>query len=434
MKKFLSLALVVLMLTALLTGCASKTTEAAQNSTTAAEATTTVATPKDVKLNIFIPQPRFREQYEGYLNQFTEKYKADTGVTVTYELEMPSADTAAEILKTRLTTGADLDVFSLHAINEIPSFYKAGYLTDLSDQPWVSTLYDSVKTAVTIDGKVVALPLESLTWGYLYNQTLFTELNLKPATTLTEMKANVEAIKKAGKTPFLASYNESWIPQLFLPLITGSMVNTTNKDFITKMNADQGSYADLKGIFDVIDLVHTNANTDGLEIGGTDGCAAFATGDYGMWVQGPWFSSTILEANPDFKFGVAPLPISDDASQTLINASVSTSMAVCSTSKYPEVAKALVAYFLDKDASSAFFESVQFNPLSSVHTFDTQPWIKEANTYMETGKAYVDPTIPQAVKDESGKSLQAYYTKSATQQDVIAALDAAWKTFNSINK
>lgn len=437
MSKIVALFLAVMML---VVGCG-KTTEkedtTVSDSTTATkEATTEAVAPeaKEVTLNILIAQPRFREQYEAYINKFVEGYEKETGIKVNYELEMPSAETASEILKTRLTTGSDLDVFALHAINEIPQFYKAGYLEDLSSEEWASTLYDSVKTAVTIDGKIVALPLESLTWGYLYNKALFTELNIKPAMTLTEMKANIEAIKGAGKTPFLASYNESWIPQLFLPLTVGGFATTTNTDFMDKMYASEGSFADLPGMFDVIDLVHENINDDGLEIGGSDGCAVFAEGNYGMWVQGPWFSSTILEANPEFEIGVAPLPVSDDAEQTKINASVSTSLAVSSESKNKEVAKALVAFFLNADNSSEFFQAVQFNPLSSVHTFESFPWIDEATTYMEAGKAYVDLPIPQAVKDESGKILQAYYIKSASKEDVVKALDDSWKTYNEVNK
>lgn len=435
-KNLIRLSVVILLFALLLTGCTSTSTTPAAGSettTTAAATTATTAAPREVTLNIFIAQPRFRDQYESYLNQFVEKYKAETGVAITYEMEMPSADTASEILKTRLTTGADLDVFALHAINEIPQFYKAGYLVDLSGEAWTSTLYDSVKEAVTIDSKVVALPLESLTWGYLYNKALFTELGLQPAMTLTDMKKNVDAIKAAGKTPFLSSYNESWIPQLFLPLTVGGFATTSNLDFMDKMYASTGSFAELPGMFDIIDLVHANTNDDGLEIGGSDGCAKFATDDYGMWVQGPWFSQTILESNPDFTFGVAPLPVSDNPEQTKINASVSTSLAVCSSSKNVEIAKDLVSYFLDSKDSSSFFEAVQFNPLSSVHTFKPNPWIDEARTYLEAGKAYVDLPIPQAVKDESGKILQAYYTKSVTKEDVVKSLDDAWKTYNKIN-
>ncbi len=58
------------------------------------------------------------------------------------------------------------------------------------------------------------------------------------------------------------------------------------------MNANESSFEEISEMFNVIDYVHANANTNGLEIGGTDGCAEFASGDYGMWVQGPWFSAT----------------------------------------------------------------------------------------------------------------------------------------------
>ena len=411
----------LLVLAVIITACSNSTDQA-------------VGQEKEVTLNLFIAQPRFREQYENYLDSFVKQYQEDKGIKVNYELEMPSADTASQILKTRLTTGEDLDVFMIHAINEKAQYYKAGYLEDLSDQPWVEGLYDSAKTAVTYDGKVVALPLESLTWGILYNKELFEELDIVPAMTLSEMEDIVQVLKGAGKTPFLASYNEAWIPQLFLPLTTGAYTNTTHIDFIDKMYNNETSYSELSRMFDIIDLVHANTNSDGLEIGGSDGCAEFASGKYGMWVQGPWFSATILEANPDFKLGVAPLPISIDKKQTMINTSVSTSLAVSSFSKNKEVAKDLVAFFLDPEKSSDFFSKVQFNPVSKIHQFESYPWIDEAITYVEEGKSYIDPSIPQAVKDESGKMLQAYYSNIATQQEVIDALDESWRTFNEVNK
>lgn len=445
MKKLQKMVTVLMLGVFLLAGCKSEaptmtqeapagsTNEAATSETeTSGEAVVEAGT--EVNLKLFIPQPRFREQYEAFLAKFIEYYKNEKGVTVTYDMEMPSADTAAEILKTRLATGDDLDVFVVHAINEIPQYYKAGYLEDLSSEEWASTLYDSAKTAVTIDDKVVALPLESLVWGILYNKDIYNSLGLKPALTLSELAANTDAIEAAGYTGFLSSYNESWIPQLFLPLTTGAYVNSTNPDFLDKMYANNDSFASLSDMFQVIDYVHAHTNANGLEIGGTDGCAEFAAGNYGMWVQGPWFSSTILESNPEFNLGVAPLPVSEDPNQAMINASVSTSLVVSSFSKNKEVAKDLVAYFLDPSVSTEFYTSCQFNPISTVHDFETSVWIDEAISYMEAGKAYVDPSIPQAVKDESGKMLQAYYSGAVSQEDVIKALDDAWKTFNDVNQ
>ncbi|WP_025722280.1 ABC transporter substrate-binding protein [Paenibacillus polymyxa] len=390
---------------------------------------------KTVNLKMFIAQPRLKEHYDKYINAFVAKEKKDKNIDVTVQLEMPPADNAAQILKTRLASNDAPDVFALHAVNEIPPFYKAGYLEDLSGQPFVNKLMDSVKPSVTTkDGKVVAVPLETISWGYLYNKKIFKDLDLQPPGTLTEMKAVVEKLKANNVKPFLLSYKESWIPQLFVPLTAGAMMNTQNKDFIDRMNQDKGSFAEMKSMFDIIDLVNSNGTDKALEIGGDDGSAAFASGKAAMWIQGPWFAETILKSDPKMDFGVAPLPINDDSNATLINLSTSTSLAVSSTSKNKEVALDFVNYVLDDKDSSAFYEALKFNPISNVHTFKSYPWVNDATEYVKAGKSYQDPSIPQAVKDEAGKSLQSYYAGQLSQDDVIKALDKAWKSYNKVNK
>ncbi|AHC18306.1 MULTISPECIES: ABC transporter substrate-binding protein [Paenibacillus] len=390
---------------------------------------------KTVNLKMFIAQPRLKEHYDKYINAFVAKEKKDKNIDVTVQLEMPPADNAAQILKTRLASNDAPDVFALHAVNEIPPFYKAGYLEDLSGQPFVNKLMDSVKPSVTTkDGKVVAVPLETISWGYLYNKKIFKDLDLQPPGTLTEMKAVVEKLKANNVKPFLLSYKESWIPQLFVPLTAGAMMNTQNKDFIDRMNQDKGSFSEMKSMFDIIDLVNSNGTDKALEIGGDDGSAAFASGKAAMWIQGPWFAETILKSDPKMDFGVAPLPINDDSNATLINLSTSTSLAVSSTSKNKEVALDFVNYVLDDKDSSAFYEALKFNPISKVHTFKSYPWVNDATEYVKAGKSYQDPSIPQAVKDEAGKSLQSYYAGQLSQDDVIKALDKAWKSYNKVNK
>jgi raffinose/stachyose/melibiose transport system substrate-binding protein len=139
------------------------------------------AAPQNVQLKIFLGGlDRFRDQFDSYFQKFAEKEKAEKNITVTFNSEYPGADTAPQILKTRLATGDVPDVFSLHAGNDIPPFYKAGYLPDLSDQPFAAKLIEGIKPLVSIDGKIVAVPLESVAWGYLYNKKMFNDLSLKP--------------------------------------------------------------------------------------------------------------------------------------------------------------------------------------------------------------------------------------------------------------
>lgn len=259
--------------------------------------------PKKVELKIFLGGlDRFRDQFDKYFAQFAEKEKKEKNIEVSINSEYPGAENAAQILKTRLATGDVPDIFSIHAVNEIPDYYKAGYLSDLSSQPLASKLSDGIKPIVSIDNKVVAVPMESLEWGYLYNKKIFNDLGLKPPATLSEMKAVAQKLKDNNVKPFLLSYKESWVPQLFLSLTIGGLVNTSHKDFVDSMNKGQGSFADIKEMFDIIDLVNANGTDRAFEIGNDDGAAEFASGKAAMWVQGPWDSDSILKGQRQARF------------------------------------------------------------------------------------------------------------------------------------
>jgi ABC-type glycerol-3-phosphate transport system substrate-binding protein len=201
-----------------------------------------VQEPQKVTLKVFMTFPRFQTQFEAYFEQFRVKYLEEKNIDVTIELEMPNSDQAAQILKARLSSNDAPDLFTLHAIADIPSFYEAGYLSDLSDQPFADDLLENVKDIVTYDGKVVALPLESLAWGYLYNKDIFADLGLTPPDTIAEMQNVVDVLKANDKTPFLLAFQESWIPQLMTALAIGGVVTNENPTFVDDMNAKTANY------------------------------------------------------------------------------------------------------------------------------------------------------------------------------------------------
>lgn len=435
MKKALKLTLGLTLLGAALAGCGSKSSTSTSTSGSAPKASDTTAkteapapaAAKKAELKVFMGFPRFKDQFDKYFEQFKAKEKAEKNIDVSIQLEMPNPDQAGQLLKARLASNDAPDLFTVHAVADIPSFYKAGYLSDLSDQPFVGSLFDNVKKTVTYDGKVVALPLESLEWGYLYNKKLFSDAGISaPPLTLDEMKADIDKLRAKKITPFELSFQESWIPQLMTALSLGGLVTSEHPDWIQKMNAGQASYKDVEGIFNIIDLIMQNGTDKPFEIGSAQGSTDFAGGKAAMWVQGPWQAEAILKANPNVQFGVAPLPVSNDPKGAMINLSTSTSLAVSPTTKNKDVALDLLNYILDPKDSSALFEQLKFNPVSKVHTYKSYPWIDEAMTYVSQGKAYQDLSLPNGVTDEQAKMLQSYYAKSITKDGFIKDLDKTW--------
>jgi raffinose/stachyose/melibiose transport system substrate-binding protein len=425
MRKALPLLLILILVIGLIAGCNTK--ETASNESGA-------KTEKNVELKVFIGQPRFKQQYETYLDQFVAKEKKEKGINVEIKLELPSVNQAAQLLKTRMASGDSPDVFALHAINDIPIYDKAGYLEDLSNEPFADKVFETIKPSITSNGKVVAVPLETLQWGYLYNKKIFKDLNLNLPQTYSEMEQVVKTLKEKNITPFLLSYKDAYIPQLFLPLTVGAAQEKDNPDFIKEMNEGKGSFSALKDMFKMMDLSNANGTNRAFEIGQDQGASDFANGKAAMWIQGPWMADSIIKANKDFEFGVAPLPMYEDAATTQIDLSTSTSLAVSKMSKNKEVAKDLINYILDDKDSSEFYKSLGFNAVASVHKFEPYPWLAESAEYVSQGKAYQDPPIPIAVKDESQKLLQSYFAGDASKEDVIKGLDRAWDQFNKNNK
>lgn len=380
-----------------------------------------------VQLKVFMSFPRFRAEFEQYFKQFKAKELAQKNVDVSIQLEMPSSDLAGQVLKARLASNDAPDLFTLHAVADVPSFYKAGYLSDLSSQPFVNNLYSNVKRSVTYAGKVVALPLESLEWGYLYNRTLFKQAGIvAPPLTLDAMKADIEKLKAIHATPFELSFQESWIPQLMTALALGGVVTSEQPSWISRMNKGQASYKDVSDIFNIIDLIMQNGTSKPFAVGSAQGSADFANGKAAMWVQGPWQAESILKANPNMQFGVAPLPVSNNPKGTMINLSTSTSLALSPTSKHKDVALDLLNYILDPKDSSALFQTLKFNQVSKTQNFKTYSWIAEALTYVSKGMAYQDLQLPNGVTDEQAKMLESYYSRSVSQSDFIKDLDRTW--------
>ena len=388
--------------------------------------------PREAELNIMMSFPQYMDQWQTYVEQFEAKMLADENVKVKVTLEMPSSDQYESVLQARLAGDDAPALYTLHS-NTISRYNKAGHLTDLSGEALAAKIYENVKATVSLDGKLLAVPIESQAWGVLYNKTIFEDCGLTPPNTLMELKAVCEALKAKGYTPFMLAYQEQWVPQLMTALTLGGKVSGEIPDWVDRMYKDEGSYAEVRDIFGPIDVIMQNGTERAMEEGSQAGAADFAVGKAAMFVQGTWAAGTIMETNPEMKLGVFPLPVNDNPECTRVNLSTSTTMAVYPGSKEMDLALKFANYVLDDKDSSALFQSCVFNPLATVHTFESQSWVADAASYVAQGRAYQDLVLPNAVTDEQGKLLQEYYVGTVTQDQFIERMDKAFQNANKLN-
>lgn len=388
--------------------------------------------PREAELNIMMSFPQYMEQWETYVHQFEEKMLAEENIKVTVNLEMPSSDQYDSVLQARLSGDDAPDLYTLHC-NNLGTYNDAGYLYDLSGEALADVIYDNVKATVTIDGKLLAVPIESQAWGVLYNKAIFDACGLKAPETLSDLEAICETLKEKGYTPFMLAFQEQWVPQLMTGLTLGDIVSGKLNDWLERMYKDEGSYDEVREIFDVIDLIMANGTSRAMEQGSESGAADFALGKAAMFVQGTWASNTIMTTNPDMELGVFALPINEDPGCTRVNLSTSTTLAVHPDSQELDLALKFANYVLDETDSSALFQACSFNPLATCHNYEAYSWVADASAYVAAGRAYQDLVLPSSVTDEQGRLLQEYYVGTVTVDEIVARLDAAFQAANALN-
>ena len=433
MKKLLTIILSLAMLITLAVGCTQEAepTEAVEEKPVE-NVEPKVEEPREVEIDIMMSFPQHMEHWEAYAEQFEAKVLEEDNVSLTINLEMPSSDQYESVLQARLTGDDAPDLYTIHA-NNLATYYEAGYLTDLSSEALAGKIYDNVKATVSMDDKLLAVPLESLAWNTLYNKEIFDACGLTPPNTLDELKDVCSTLTEKGYTPFVLAMQEQWVPQLMTAVTLGGKVTGDVPDWLDRMYNDEGSYEEMSDIFGVIDVVMQNGTDRAMETGYEAGCAKFAQGEAAMFVQGTWAAGTILDVNPDAQIGVFPLPVNNNVNCSLVNLATSTTLAVYPDSEEKELALKFANYVLDDEDSSALFEACVFNPLATSHTFEASSWVAEAASYVEMGRAYKDLVLPNSVTDEQGKLLQEYYVGTVTQDEFIERLDKAFQNANKDN-
>ncbi|WP_130858962.1 ABC transporter substrate-binding protein [Gracilibacillus phocaeensis] len=419
--KMLSVISMCLLLTFLTLGCST------QNNGTGSSGEADNGEEEASELNLLIAPQRDREHYDKIISAFVEQQKEEKNRDVQVNLEMTDNESYRDLVRVRLASDDAPDVFTVHALNDGPTYYNAGYLEDLSDEPLAEKMADDVKESVTVDDAVIAVPIQTPTWGYLYNKQMFADLGIDPPTTITEMENAIQVLEENDITPFMLAYNTPADARLPLQIVQSSLIQVNNPDFVERMDAGEGSYEEMQTeIFNIIDLINHHGTDRALEVGSDDAASAFVEGEAAMWQNGVWYADLLQSLDEDFEFGIAPLPINDNPEATRVIMSVSLSLGVSKNSPNKEVAMDFINFILDEEHSSEFYQGMNMNPIADIHTFDVAPWVTESLEYERAPEAF----IPRAVLDESGHTLQRYFLGEVTQEEVIEELDSQWDSYN----
>ncbi|HEY5584756.1 MAG TPA: extracellular solute-binding protein [Ruminiclostridium sp.] len=297
-KKVISLTIVLAMVSTLMIGCGNKSTAEETKTAETTVATSTQAAVdtqaeknnEEFKINIsgwFLDETvNTWSSYKDLLNKkYKEKYPNATVV-----LDNLPGEKYMEVIKAKLASNS-ADELIFHQYNTL--FSKAGYLMDVSDQPFVSNLLDGTKSLVSYQGKVYGAPQAMQTFGAFYNKKIFADNQIEIPKNWSEFLAVCEKLKAKGITPLGAGFKDSWVAMhTFQNIFMPNFILDKNPNFLAdlyngkvKINSPEmkgaiTKFADLatNGYFQK-SMFSTDWMTSGTE---------FANGKYAMLIQGQW--------------------------------------------------------------------------------------------------------------------------------------------------
>lgn len=200
-------------------------------------------------VNLFNPMEKTDPGVENTARSASDKTvimaEEDLGITMayrTYTAENYQEKTYDDVTLDRARNDMD-DLYLLNP-DTIKTLGEEGKLMDLSGLDSAKNLRDVVKTANTIDGKLVAIPQEVVAYGLFINKDMFDEYKLELPETPEEFLECCRVFKEKGiETPVGA--NRWWLETFVLAQAYADLYNGGNtKEEIAALNSGERKYSD----------------------------------------------------------------------------------------------------------------------------------------------------------------------------------------------
>jgi raffinose/stachyose/melibiose transport system substrate-binding protein len=294
-------------------------------------------------------------------------------------------------------------------------FVARGVLANLASLPQAQTINPDIQALVSqygsYHGETSVLPFSVAAEGVIYNMELFDKVGVSAVpTTWTEFIAVCEKFKSKNITPIYQTYGDTWTTQQGLfDYTVGGMIDVAA--FFKQLNAEGTNLASNPAVSFEKDFtapcqkmlsLSPYFNKNPIAEHYTDGNLAFASGQAGMYMQGPWAVGDVLAISPKLKMGTFPLPATDDPAQTKcrVNLDLAIWLPRSQSSSQRAAALEFLDYLMQPSIMNAYNQAnLAFSPLKDAPQ-QTSPIVAGLNPYVSSGRfyqgagTYVPITIP----------------------------------------
>lgn len=443
MKKVLPVLLCMFIVLSLLSGCGpaksgqpaaqEQSTQKVVEETKQAKAEQKVEEKKAEEKEVTLKFMHFKSDVTEGINKILDTFKSKNP-KIKLEVDAVKWDNFDTLLQTKLASGDVIDLITLKTGDFTAKYAKAGYLLDVTDQPFMKNVQESAIKASAVDGKNYALPVDNSPIAVFYNKKIFKDVGVEVPKTYKELMDAAAKIKAKGITPFALAWKDGWphamwsardaILEIYMKgspnwgadLMAGKTTfkNTPQWKNLCKRSKDFYTYG--------------NKNSLGTDYAGS--LDIFASGKAAMTYQGMWIISEVEKRNPDFAnkdMGLFAYPATDDPNDTILEATGDVTIAIGKETKAKDQALKFLEFMASKEAADLWTTEIKTLSMIKGAKTDFAPCLADLKQYFDSGKVYdVMPyysQIPGGWDGELYKYLQENILGSKTEDQVLEAMD-----------
>jgi len=358
--------------------------------------------------------------------KFEEKYP-----NIKIDYEGAPVDQFETVIKTRLASGDAPDVFTVFAGTKKDPFVKAGYLMDLSDQPWVSRLTDGAVRSASTNGKVYGLPRSQNVIGVIYNKKIFKDLGLNIPTDWKAFNQTAQTIKDAGLTPIGLGLKDQFVTQLMPYAMAASAIYRDNPDFDRLMAEGKQTFVGSpweQMMTDYLELDKKGLiNKGALGTSNDQVLQLISSGKAAMTVSLNAVVPALKAVNPNLDLGMFPLPYVQQGQPVWVSTGPALFAGAYAKTKHPEEVKKYLDFVASPESVKSILDATQSFSVFKDVTPNLDPALMEIEPGLKVGTyAFLDQNWPASVQPEMFVGVQGVFAGGKIT-DMLAKMDKAFK-------
>lgn len=362
--------------------------------------------------------------------------QANPGVKV--NLTTSGADQYQQQIRTQLSSGTAPDVMTVWPGNGNPGTVHvlagAGYLRDLSDQPWAAEYPELIKDVAQYEGKTYNAIFGVNGIGAVYNTDAMASAGLTPPGTWSGLLDFCQAAKAKGTPAFALGIQDNWVTQIVLYALVATNVYGPDRDFDKKMQAGQSTFANspwTTAFGKYMQMRQSGCFQDQpLSTSYEASQKLAATGKTLGIIQGNWVIALLKKQNPTGKFTFTAVPATDEPDQFLIPAAAGAGYGVNAKARNPELAMKFIDFVMSPKGMNLFVEKQGGLPALPDTGFSIDPSLTELATYLDDDRTvpFMDQLWPNPkVQQTMLAGIQEVFSGQSTPDAVLADMDADYR-------